>query len=201
MLSESVRKRIHQALPPTLQHGKAQAGIFARYVRSRFAKIKQDPVFVLGNQKSGTTVIAAALAHCADVSATLDIRDLTADRLAGLYEGSVSSSRFVDRYRRAFSRTVIKEPGLTFAYETLREHFPKATFVLIVRDPRDNIRSLLNRLDLPGDASSLPSGALTEVNAIWQQIVKNDVLGIDAEHYVASLARRWNRAATVYLQQ
>lgn len=160
MLSKPIRKTIHHGLPSPLQNVKAQGGRFLRYVRSRFATVTLAPVFVLGNQKSGTTVIAASLAHCADVSVTLDIRDLTADRLADLYDGSVSPSRFVDRYRRAFCREVIKELGLTFAYETLREHFLEATFVLIVRDPRDNIRSVLNRLDLPGDAFSLPSGAL-----------------------------------------
>lgn len=30
--------------------------------------------------------------------------------------------------------------------------------------------------------------------------MENNVLGIDAEHNIESLAHRWNRAATVYLQ-
>lgn len=179
---------------------KAKAGVFARYAAGRFATVTRNPVLVLGNQKSGTTVIAAALAHCANLTVTLDIRDLDASLLAGLYDGSVSTSRFVNRYRRSFSRTVIKEPGLTFAYEKLQRDFPNATFVLIVRDPRDNIRSVLDRLDLPGNASSLPPGTLNNLNPIWRQVLENRVLGIEADHYVEALAHRWNRATNVYLQ-
>lgn len=200
MFAEKPRKLLHNALPAPFQTLKAHTGRAFRYALGRLTTVTRDPVFVLGNQKSGTTVIAAALAHCANLSVTLDIRDLTADRLSRLYKGTTSLSAFVNRYRRSFSRSIIKEPGLTFTFEKLQSAFPKASFLLVVRDPRDNIRSVLDRLDLPGDASSLPLELLEKTNPIWQQVVKNDALGIRANHYIESLAHRWNRAANVYLQ-
>jgi len=200
MFAEGLRKLFHDALPAPLQTFKARTGRLVRYAMGRFTTVTRAPVFVLGNQKSGTTVIAAALAHCANLSVTLDIRDLTANHLSRLYEEPTSLSTFVDRYRHSFSRSIIKEPGLTFAFESLRSAFPRATFLLVVRDPRDNIRSILDRLDLPGDASSLPSETLEQVNPVWQHIVENDALGICANHYIDSLSHRWNRATDVYLQ-
>jgi hypothetical protein len=153
----------------------------------------------LGNQKSGTTVIAAALAHATDQSVTLDIRDISANYMLGLQRGDVPLHRFIARYRLDFSREIIKEPGLTFVSDQLFNCFPEATFLLIVRDPRDNIRSLLNRLNLPGSADQLSDNALESLHPIWQSVVRNHVLGIYATHYIDRLAQRWNRAADVYL--
>lgn len=199
MLSTHVRRSIHQALPHFLQRGKALTGQLVRYAAGRFARIEEDPIFVIGNQKSGTTVLAAALAHAANMSVTLDIRDLSIGYLLDLYEGVISVPTFLNRYRRAFSREVIKEPGLTFAYEKLRVHYPESPFVFVVRDPRDNIRSILNRLGLPGTASSLSSDQLAELNPIWRHIVNNRALGVETEHYIESLAHRWNRGTDIYL--
>jgi hypothetical protein len=161
--------------------------------------VKETPVFVLGNQKSGTTVIAAALAHATDQSVTLDVRDISANYMLGLQRGDVPLHRFIARYRLDFSRDIIKEPGLTFVSDQLFDRFPEASYVLIVRDPRDNIRSLLNRLNLPGSADQLSAEVLESLHPVWQSVVRNRALGVDATHYIDRLAQRWNRAADVYL--
>nr|WP_272506842.1 sulfotransferase [Salinibacter ruber] len=183
----------------TTQGIKARVGRWSRYVAGRFVSVQDNPVFVLGNQKSGTTVIAAGLAHCAGVSATLDLRDLTADLLTGVYDGRVSVGGFINRYRLSFSRRLIKEPNLTFLYGALAEHFPKAQFLLIVRDPRDNLRSFLNGFHVPGHLEALGPEHQQALNPVWRAIVFNHGLGIAGENYVDGLARRWNRAADVYL--
>lgn len=93
------RTAVDRLLPEPIRQTKAEIGRSLRYTIGRFKTVTENPVLVLGNQKSGTTVIAAALAHCANVSATLDLRDLTADQLVGVYEGTVSTDAFIDRYR------------------------------------------------------------------------------------------------------
>ena len=84
-----------------------------------------------------------------------------------------------------------------FLYDLVRDYFPESPFVMIIRDPRDNIRSLLNRLDLPGDTDrsfrNLPIGGA------WQVAFDNRWMGIECEPYIEQLAHRWNRAAYIYL--
>jgi len=199
-MPSSFRETIDRALPSPLRQFKASAGRLIRFVSGRFATVNNHPTFVLGNQKSGTTVIAAALAHAANASVTLDIRDLNAAHLAGLLDGTYSIDAFVNRYRSAFAATFVKEPGLTFAFDELQGHFPEASFILIVRDPRDNIRSLLNRLSIPGDARELTADNLKSLHPIWRFVVNGSDLDIDREHYIENLATRWNLATDVYLK-
>lgn len=47
---------------------------------------------------------------------------------------------------------------MTFFSEQVVEHFPNTKYVFIARDPRNNIRSLLDSRDLPGDRSALRNG-------------------------------------------
>ena len=63
-----------------------------------------------------------------------------------MHRHEVPLDALVQRYRLAFSRPVVKEPNLTFLYDELVRRFPQARVGLIIRDPRDNIRSLLERL-------------------------------------------------------
>ena len=58
---------------------------FARDIRQRLLEPSSPEVFVLGNQKSGTTVIAAALAECARVSAALDLHKIHSERMTTAY--------------------------------------------------------------------------------------------------------------------
>lgn len=197
--STSLRTLVDRLLPEPVRRVKASAGVAARYLMGRFAQVEDAPTFVLGNQKSGTTVIAAALAHAMQSSVTLDIRDLQVGHLTGLYQGTYPMDDFVRRYRPAFSSSVVKEPGLTFARDALAERFPDARFLLIVRDPRDNIRSILNRLRLPGDADQISSEATDMLHPIWRSILMGDSLQIRADHYITCLAERWNQSADVYL--
>jgi hypothetical protein len=199
-MTTSLRTIIDQSLPASLRRIKAETGKWLRYAVGRVKQVSEAPVFVLGNQKSGTTVIAAALAHCADITATLDLRDLTADKLTGVYEGGVSVRAFINRYRWAFSSRLIKEPNLTFLYNELADHFPRARFVLVAREPRDNLRSFLNGFHLPGHLEKLGSKHREALSPVWRAIVLNHGLDIDALNYVDGLAERWNRAVDVYLR-
>jgi hypothetical protein len=106
----------------------------------------------------------------------------------------------VQRCKLAFSKDVVKDPNLTFVYDALQERFPDAQFVMVMRDPRDNIRSILDRLDLPGDATSLDSERYDAMGEGWRLVVDGSWMGIQGENYIDSLAGRWQRAARIYLK-
>lgn len=167
---------------------------------SRGSRIQEHPVFVLGNQKSGTTVIAALLAKYAGVSSTIDFRYPSSVELIKVLTGELSMKSFVRRRAWHFTRKVIKEPGLTYVYEPLARRFPDAQFVMIIRDPRDNIRSILNRLDISGDLENITPEHLGAMNLIWRKILKGEALGLQGSNYIDTLALRWNDAAETYLK-
>lgn len=191
-----------QALPSLpLVRGALSAGKRAAWFSvGRLAPRATQPVVVLGNQKAGTTAIAALLARYAGISSTLDFRYLTAAWLQGVHDGSVPMRAFLRHHALDVSRGLVKEPNLSLLYPELARAMPQATFVMIVRDPRDNIRSVLNRLGLRGDAPP-PAGWGAEFNGLWRLVVDGAWLGLEGGTHVESLASRWSAIADVYLDQ
>lgn len=166
---------------------------------SKIAEVNERPLFVLGNQKSGTTAVAALLAEHTGRSATLDFRFPSARALGEVYAGRCSVEAFVERRALYFARDIVKEPELAFLFEPLAAAFPQAQFVMVVRDPRDNIRSLLNRLRIPGHRERIDLSQF-ELGPVWRRIVTGSALEGRRENYVETLAARWNRAAGLYLR-
>jgi hypothetical protein len=164
---------------------------------------RRGTLFVLGNEKSGTSAIASLLGAVSGASTTIDIPGTWEPVQTRLHSGLASLDDVVLANPVEFSRRIVKEPVLTFELEGLRRAFPEAGFVLVVRDPRENIRSILNRLGLPGDAAHLTPQHIESVGAVWstwRTVIYNGWLGIPQEHYIESLAGRWNVAADVHLQ-
>ncbi len=154
---------------------------------------------MLGNQKTGTSAIAHLLADCCGLSKQVDIRELWYPVIGRILRGELELSTVIREHPKPFSRGLIKEPLLTFIYDEVKCVFPDARFVLITRDPRANIRSLLNRMGLPGD---LPELRVSEwsIPAQWEAVFQADLWQTSYTHYVDILADRWNRAADVYLE-
>ena len=175
-----------------------------RYWRQRRADLAagrkvqphREPRFLLGNQKSGTSAVAGTLAAFAGMPVTLDVTD--PQQAAKLLEirDAAGLRRFVTANRLAFSRPLIKEPNLTFLVPQLRQLFPTARFVLIIRDPRDNIRSVLNRLKLPGTLSSPPR---EDLGRTWRGVLMSRHLGITTDNPIEAQALRWRKAIDVHL--
>lgn len=167
-------------------------------LRSRVARIHPHPIFVLGNQKSGTTAIAALLATASDSSVMLDIfHRFRQPLLKQLLTGQMSMSDLVRRKRICFSTKIIKEPNLTFFYDQLVECFPDAQYVFVVRDPRDNIRSILNRLQIPGNLKTLDARYVDSLppDSAWRLILSGDLFGTAGHTYIETLANRWESVA------
>jgi hypothetical protein len=68
-----------------------------------------------------------------------------------------------------------------------------------MRDPRDNIRSILNRLGLPGDLPDLDPAHYRRMRPLWEAILKSPWLPVEGETYIERLASRWSLGAGVYL--
>lgn len=176
--------------------------VLLRYLATPFAQPNDSPVIVLGNSKAGTTVIAGLLAEHAGLSCTLDFwpRLRRPETLERVHAGEMPFDAFVHRFRADFARDVVKDPHLTFLYPQLAQRFPRASFVMVVRDPRDNIRSILDRLDLPGDAEEIDAAAYRRMRPLWRAILRSPWLDVGAGNYVERLAGRWLRGAEVYLR-
>ena len=201
------RRSVHDFVPAPLRPATILAGRAWRDIvyrgMNRISRLNPRPLFVLGNQKSGTTAIAALLAEATGRSVTLDLtREVWTPTFQRIPSGGLSFPEFVDRNRWGFSRDFVKEPNLTLFYPELVEAFPEATFVFVLRDPRDNIRSLLNRLQLPGDREALPESAWSTDNPLstpgWGFVYDGGWRGIPGEHYIDRLAHRWRVCFEVY---
>jgi hypothetical protein len=162
--------------------------------------VNRSPIIFLGKGKSGTTAIAALFAQATGKSVALDIPALFVDGLRPILKGDKDLWRVVRTQRIAFSKDVLKQPTLTWVYKQLRELFPGARFVMIVRDPRSNIRSVFNRMAIPGDLSDLTPDEIRNIHGGWRwHFSEPELLGITGANYVELSANRWNRAADVYL--
>lgn len=162
-----------------------------------------SPVFVLGNQKSGSTAIAALLAECIGGKPSLDVLYQSRTRLEDLLGQDEAIAALAQRRSKAFSAEVVKDNDFIFILPSLRAAFPDAPVVFVVRDPRDNIRSILNRVNLPGSQQDLTTeqyANLRDTLPGWHSIVTNAGIVAEPQQYVEALAERWARAVSAYLE-
>lgn len=160
----------------------------------------KDPIIVLGNQKAGTSAVAALLAIATGRSYDIDLGGLRVPQYENIYAGTETLANVIRRRARIeFSKGVIKEPNLTFLYPQLQNLYPQARFVFVVRDPRANIRSILNRLGIPGHLERISPRAYPELSPMWEAILMNRWVGDPGRelNYVGRSAERWQRAADI----
>lgn len=169
-------------------------------LRNFSAQVHPKPVFVLGNQKSGTSIIAALLGSYAGLEVTIDmLREIWRPTFQRIPSGEISFDAYIRRNRLGFSRPVVKEPNLTLFRDELAQRFPDSRCAIVVRDPRDNLRSLLNALEVPGDLDALERQHKHLFNPGWELVFDGTWLGLPGGHYIEQLAHRWNYCADVYL--
>jgi hypothetical protein len=170
-------------------------------IRAQGTNINSQPIFILGNQKSGTSAIAGLLAQLTHASVAIDLsKEVKSPTYPGIMSGSLSFSKFVKNHRLEFSKDIIKEPNLTLFYSDLARQFPKAKFAFVVRDPRDNVRSILNRLRIPGNYQDVRLSDYSEMTESWHLIINNRWFGLAGETYIEKMAHRWNFMADVFLK-
>ena len=158
-----------------------------------FASPQHAPIFILGNQKSGTSAICELLAMATRRTLAMDLRLEEAKQFwLRVARGEVSFGELVRRNRWDFSRDIVKEPNLTLFRDSLRAHFPASRHVLIVRDPRDNLRSLLNRMHVPGNLDVRRPDERYDLNPGWRMLFEPWPDLEPRGHYIDTLAQRWN---------
>lgn len=164
----------------------------------------EKKLIIFGNQKTGSTAIAALTAMRSGESVMLDIQDAITDvswQLINKYKVS-GFPDFIYKYRVDFEKKIIKEPSLTFFMDDMEEVFPEADCIFIARNPIDNIRSILDRLKIPGHFSSIVYDDWEELNMypIWRLALDSTWLGQPRGNYIEALAYRWCVASDSYLK-
>jgi len=135
-------------------------------------------------------VIAALLGRATTQPFVIDfLREIRRPMLTLVELGEMSFSEYVNRNTYFFRKRIIKECNLTPFVEELRCEFPSAPIVHIVRDPRDNIRSLLNRVGIAPRESRPKAG---ELPPGWRRVIPPAVLEAGGFEVVGHLARRWS---------
>jgi len=167
---------------------------FAWRIRSLFSAEVENPIIVLGNQKTGTTVIAALIGQASGKQVTLDFMHLYPTLTDRLLSGELSFTDMRRKCRYHMNQQILKEPGLTLFCDDLCLAYPRSKIVLILRDPRENIRSILNRLKLRGDWEQIPEEEMCRLRMTvapeWLMVLEGDRFGHAGKNYVDSLARR-----------
>lgn len=160
--------------------------------------INTRPVIILGNQKTGTSAVASLVGRAANATVTIDIRGICEPVFSNILAGRISYEDFVKKNRKDFSTDIIKEPALTFIFSNVYSLFPDATYGFIMRDPRDNIRSILNRIGVEGNHREITYDLIANCDPNWRGIVTGIWLEPKGDGYIDTLAIRWMHAAQVY---
>jgi hypothetical protein len=173
--------------------------------KHQIAQIHPTPIIILGHQKSGTTAIAALLGQISGQSVTIDPFhhiDLKAHLRQQLFNQELAFDDVVQAHKFYFSTPIIKDPNFTFLYEDVKPCFPQATFVQVMRDPRQMIRSVLNRLKLPGNLPALEGNWCKQLQKMpakgWSLMLAGDLPHVEGSNYIERLAHRWNWATDTY---
>jgi hypothetical protein len=173
-----------------------------------FALLKPMPtghgmVIIAGMQKSGTTAIAMLLGAATGQTVCSDpfyrLSEMKVDFRKELYEGQLSLRTLWRRHRRVFTGTIIKDPNFVLLLPQIREMLPDAQIVFIVRDPRDTIRSILNRLALPGKPQGVDLESV-DIPVNWRKLLLGQIPKIPGKDYVEVLAWRWRMSVEAFLE-
>lgn len=196
-------KKIKSMVPMPLKNLFYKSRYFWQCVQLEYArnnaKINPQSIIILGNQKSGTSAIAVLLAKLTNKSFHIDLmRSNEQNIYVQLKQKNASFKNFVKFNSLEFSKDIIKEPNLTLFYDELVEYFPQAKLVLVVRDPRSNIRSILDRYKIPGNLDQMTPEQYENLVRSWPSVFDASWLGFQGENYIEMLAGRWNYMADVF---
>lgn len=153
------------------------------------AKPNRNAIWIFGVQKSGTSAIAGLLAKRSNKSVTLDTPTLWDPFYSQMLNAELDIITHIKSNPYPFSKTIIKEPVASLFVSELDTYFNMDKYVFIYRNPHDVIRSILNRLHLPGDRKDID---LNEINENWRVHFK------DGTNYIKSLTELWIK---VYSQE
>ncbi len=196
---------INSLLPKKIKPISRNIGFYIKSLIYRFRResfnTEKELIFILGNQKSGTSAIASLLGKYTNQKTSIDL----------FYSGfnykvfemwkkkELSTNSFVKKNNIEFASKIIKEPHLSVFYNELKKEFTDAKFIFIVRNPVDNIRSILDRLGIDGSLDKLNATELKKIFHSWNLVFNNQWLGLENGSFIENLAYRWNYITDIYL--
>lgn len=172
---------------------------------SKFMRPKDNPILIFGNQKSGTSAICALLSQATGQSATLDIVRAIPNGKSLQYDlkhDDLTMRDVIQLYAYEFSKPIVKEPFLTLFYDDVVREFPNTRKVFVIRNPFDNIRSILNLYSLDGtmDDWSMLQEKPDNMSESGELIVDSDwITDQISSNPIESMAHRWCYCAEKYL--
>lgn len=111
-----------------------------------------NPIFLLGTQRSGTTLLARILSSHSKLYIQNELP------MDGLFDTPMSKEIIIDRFKTKISRMHrvevsryqhelpiwgLKDPLLTYQLDALEQYFPESKYILIVRDGRGVVNSYI----------------------------------------------------------
>ena len=197
---------INKILPSSLKPLSRDIGFILRSIVYTFKGIGKrqhpNPVLIIGNQKSGTSAIAALLGALTKEKTSIDLilSGFKPSLLTQWKKGNISTSRFIKYHISDFASKIIKEPHLSVFYKEISSYYNECQIVMVVRNPFDNIRSILDRLNIKGNMESLDHNEYKKVFHSWKLLFDNSWIGGEREQYIEVLAERWNIITTTFLE-
>lgn len=179
------------------------------YINSIIYKIRcigkqpyPSPIFILGNQKSGTSVIAGLLGEVSGKRTSIDLfySGFKFSLFLKWKNKKISTDEFINENKLDFSSEIIKEPHFSVFYKELKEKFPESIFIMILRNPFENIRSILDRLGVEGTKRSLKKEDKKKFFHSWSLLLNNNWIGGAKNQYIEALAERWNLITNSYIE-
>jgi hypothetical protein len=161
-----------------------------------------NPKFiVIGNPKTGTSVISSLIAKKGNLTKTIDIPEMWYKQLE-LYKGNIDLEKFISENAHRFTKSLVKEPDLTFLYNKITNVFPESKIILIVRHPVDNIRSVLDRVNINPTNLPMDRKKIDKMDIIvpWKWFVNGDVLRNNPSDEIPyTMAYNWVHTVNLYL--
>ncbi|MEP2448768.1 MAG: hypothetical protein ABJI69_16160 [Balneola sp.] len=152
-------------------------------LRNIFHTPNKQATLLFGLNKSGTTVTINLIAARAGLTFTDDFPYHLGD-FDKVLNKQVTLEDYVNLHSYEFSKDLIRFPDQPEAVDMARKYFDKKKYLLTVRNPVDNIRSILGRLKIPGDLNFLDLNTL-ELHPNWIKMLGQK------EHYIESIATCW----------
>ena len=166
-------------------------------------KIENYPkIIVLGNQKSGSSAIANLIAEYSDISRTIDIPEFIQYQ-SKIIKGEKNFSSFIKKYPYRFSKYLLKDNHFSFYINDVEQCFPDSYILFVMRHPLDNIRSILDRVNMSGtDIIQSFNYIENKIEPNWKPILSNEFLPQISNKLLLyeGLAIRWKVAAQLYLK-
>lgn len=162
---------------------------------------KNGEVLIIGMPKSGTTAVAklfgacSGLTVCSDPFNQLDQRGIEFRK--ELFSNKISLEQLWRRHRTSFSGEVVKDPNFPLMMDQLLTFRPEAKKVFLIRNPYQNIRSILNRLGIPGHQDQIDSSS--GIPKTWSFLLTGSTPSMPGASYIERLAWRWRVSTEGYL--